>query len=117
MIRPPPRSTLFPYTTLFRSRLEPIPPDVAGAVLGFATLDALTGALPFLVALNPSAVELLDPTLLGLVEHAGAVLPPGLAAVLLLEFERDTAAAAPAVLGDPPRGPESVAAPVGAGRH
>src|SRR5437588_7175046 len=23
MIRPPPRSTLFPYTTLFRSRLEP----------------------------------------------------------------------------------------------
>src|SRR5436190_20663227 len=25
MIRPPPRSTLFPYTTLFRSRLRPFP--------------------------------------------------------------------------------------------
>src|SRR5207237_10750383 len=25
MIRLPPRSTLFPYTTLFRSKLEPIP--------------------------------------------------------------------------------------------
>src|SRR2546430_9436698 len=24
MIRPPPRSTLFPYTTLFRSRLDPL---------------------------------------------------------------------------------------------
>src|SRR5260370_14516175 len=25
MIRRPPRSTLFPYTTLFRSRVEPVP--------------------------------------------------------------------------------------------
>src|SRR2546430_11276550 len=28
MIRRPPRSTLFPYTTLFRSRLDPTPLDV-----------------------------------------------------------------------------------------
>src|SRR2546428_12199431 len=27
MIRRPPRSTLFPYTTLFRSRVEAVPPD------------------------------------------------------------------------------------------
>src|SRR3712207_7883707 len=27
MIRRPPRSTLFPYTTLFRSRIRNIPPD------------------------------------------------------------------------------------------
>src|SRR5882724_10280048 len=27
MIRRPPRSTLFPYTTLFRSRLRPVGPD------------------------------------------------------------------------------------------
>src|SRR5437879_9094120 len=27
MIRRPPRSTLFPYTTLFRSLAEPTPPD------------------------------------------------------------------------------------------
>src|SRR5690348_18203143 len=26
MLRPPPRSTLFPYTTLFRSRSPPMPP-------------------------------------------------------------------------------------------
>src|SRR5688572_32247900 len=29
MIRRPPRSTLFPYTTLFRSRIEPAKADVA----------------------------------------------------------------------------------------
>src|SRR6266542_6600157 len=28
MIRPPPRSTLFPYTTLFRSRLETVVADL-----------------------------------------------------------------------------------------
>src|SRR3712207_3001688 len=34
MIRRPPRSTLFPYTTLFRSRVEEhIPPDQAGREL------------------------------------------------------------------------------------
>src|SRR2546426_2037542 len=32
MIRRPPRSTLFPYTTLFRS--QPQPPDVAAFVFG-----------------------------------------------------------------------------------
>src|SRR5260370_22415426 len=31
MIRRPPRSTLFPYTTLFRSRLAIAPPDRVGA--------------------------------------------------------------------------------------
>src|SRR5690349_21939863 len=35
MIRPPPRSTLFPYTTLFRSR-HPILSDVARIVPGHA---------------------------------------------------------------------------------
>src|SRR2546422_8477011 len=29
MIRRPPRSTLFPYTTLFRSRIEQLEPDAA----------------------------------------------------------------------------------------
>src|SRR2546430_13311986 len=35
MIRRPPRSTLFPYTTLFRSRLE----DLAGHPLGGEELE------------------------------------------------------------------------------
>src|SRR5688572_31223733 len=36
MIRPPPRSTLFPYTTLFRSRRQPM--------LEIALLDAIEPA-------------------------------------------------------------------------
>src|SRR3712207_8515568 len=41
MIRRPPRSTLFPYTTLFRSRAIAIATDVAGA-LGAAHRAGLT---------------------------------------------------------------------------
>src|SRR3712207_8532752 len=33
MIRPPPRSTLFPYTTLFRSRRDPLQEGVEGGIL------------------------------------------------------------------------------------
>jgi FAD/FMN-containing dehydrogenase len=98
--------------TAVQWRLEPIPPDGAGAVLGFASLDALAEAIPYLVALNPSAVELLDRTFLALVQEAGAALPPGLAAVLLVEFERDIAAAAHGVVGDAVRGLKDVTAHV-----
>src|SRR2546430_12960791 len=49
MIRRPPRSTLFPYTTLFRSlrgegrarRVETLPQDSRGAALAQDALDAL----------------------------------------------------------------------------
>lgn len=84
-------------------RLDPIPPDRAGVALGFATLDALGEAVPHLVALNPSAVELLDQTLLSFVERAGGTVPPGVACLLLVEFERETAAAR-GVVGDAVRG-------------
>ena len=89
-------------------RLDPIPPDRAGVALGFADLAALDEALPFLLALNPSAVELLDHTLLsfvaaGAAAEAGAALPD-LACLLLVEFERETAAAARGVVGDAVRG-------------
>src|SRR2546422_523087 len=57
--------------TAVQWRLEPIPPDVAGAALGFGSVDALAQAVPYLVALNPSAVELLDPTLLALGQAEG----------------------------------------------
>src|SRR5438067_7212829 len=41
MLRRPPRSTLFPYTTLFRSRLQLDPAAFAVAlVAGFGELDA-----------------------------------------------------------------------------
>src|SRR2546429_8602841 len=38
MIRRPPRSTLFPYTTLFRSRVEP---GIPGVEVGLEDLHAL----------------------------------------------------------------------------
>jgi len=90
--------------TAVQWRLEPIPSDVAGAALGFVDLERLAAAVPYLVALNPSAVELLDRTLLDLVREAGTPLPEGLEGLLLIEFERETAAAARGVVGDAVRG-------------
>lgn len=92
------------FVTAVQWRLEPIPADVAGVALGFASLEALAEAVPYLVALNPSAVELLDRTLLGMVRDAGADVPHGLEALLLVEFERETQAAARGVVGDAVRG-------------
>ena len=80
-------------------RLDPIPPDVAGAALGFADLESMAEAVPYLVSLNPSALELLDETLLQFVSDA-----PKVACLLLVEFERETAAAVRGVVGDAVRG-------------
>lgn len=87
------------FVTAVHWRLDPIPPDLAGAAIGFAGLEALAEAVPFLVALNPSAVELLDRTLLRFVPDA-----PPVDCLLLVEFERETAAAARGVVGDAVRG-------------
>jgi FAD/FMN-containing dehydrogenase len=88
-------------------QLDPVPPDAAGAALGFADLSALGEAVPFLLALNPSALELLDRTLLAFVREAAgaeASVPPGVDCLLLVEFERESAAAARGVVGDAVRG-------------
>src|SRR3712207_9417866 len=46
MIRRPPRSTLFPYTTLFRSVMEWIPGTRGGATrLGLVSIDQMVAAL------------------------------------------------------------------------
>jgi len=102
------------FVTAVQWRLEPIPTDVAGVVLGFRSLAQLGDAVPYLVALNPSAVELLDRTLLEFVRDgdAGATLPEGLDGLLLVEFERETAAAARGVVGDAVRGLRAVTAHV-----
>ena len=92
------------FITQIEWRPEPILPDVAGVALGFGALEALGDAVPYLLALNPSAVELLDRTILSFVEEAGVSLPSGLACLLLVEFERETAAAARGVVGDAVRG-------------
>jgi FAD/FMN-containing dehydrogenase len=80
-------------------RLDPIPADIAGAALGFADLDTMTAVVPYLVSLKPSAIELLDSTLLRFVPEA-----PKVACLLLVEFERETAAAARGAVGDAVRG-------------
>src|SRR2546426_4807749 len=48
MIRRPPRSTLFPYTTLFRSGNVPI--DAAGALPSGVTFEGVTGLKRALLA-------------------------------------------------------------------
>jgi FAD/FMN-containing dehydrogenase len=85
-------------------RLDPIPPDVAGMVLGFGDLAAVGDAVPFLVTLHPTAVELLDRTLLAFVAQAGGEVPAGVECLLLVEFERESAAAARGAVGDAVRG-------------
>ena len=80
-------------------KLDPIPPHTAGAALGFADLESMTEAVPYLGSLRPSAIELLDETLLRFVPEA-----PKVACLLLVEFEREDAAAARGVVGDAVRG-------------
>src|SRR5207247_8184832 len=84
------------FITAVEWQLEPIPADVAGAALGFARLEQVAEAVPYLVALNPSAGELLDRTLLGFVRAAGTPpgLPGGVDALLLIEFAAGTQAGA-----------------------
>src|SRR5690349_24215408 len=46
MIRRPPRSTLFPYTTLFRSTIDALPPLGRRPSSQVPSLSALIGVLP-----------------------------------------------------------------------
>jgi FAD/FMN-containing dehydrogenase len=80
-------------------RLDAIPADIAGVALGFADLDAMADAVPYLLSLQPSAVELLDASLLRFVPGA-----PQVACLLLVEFERETGGAARGVVSDAVRG-------------
>src|SRR5213592_175651 len=102
------------FVTAVEWRLEPIPVDAAGVALGFRSPEQLADAVPYLVALNPSAVELLDRTLLDLVRDGdrGTTLPEGLDGLLLDEFERETSPAARGAVGDAVRGLRAVTAHV-----
>jgi FAD/FMN-containing dehydrogenase len=66
-------------------RLDPIPVARTGVRIALRSLDALSDAVGALLALDPSAVELLDRTFLELVGERGSE------AVLLVEFERGDA--------------------------
>ena len=82
-------------------RLDPIPSDIAGAALGFGDLESMTEAVAYLVSLKPTALELLDSTLLQFVPPPEA---PKVACLLLVEFERESSAAARGAVGDAVRG-------------
>jgi FAD/FMN-containing dehydrogenase len=91
--------------TTIEWRLAPVPAARAGLRLSLGSLDALEDTVRALVALGPSAVELLDRTFLDLVTLAGQAaerpdLPAGTEAVLLVEFEGESAAALRSVVGD-----------------
>ncbi|HZH41707.1 MAG TPA: FAD-binding oxidoreductase [Gemmatimonadales bacterium] len=92
------------FVTTVEWRLEPLPKEIAGVALGFSDLDDLGDAVPYLLSLNPSALELLDRTLLSFVQAPG--LPSDLACLLLVEFERSSPAAVRGVVGDAVRGLE-----------
>jgi len=91
--------------TAIEWRLEPMPGAEAGLRLALRSLDDLAEVVAALLALRPSAVELLDRTFLSLVaRHRGAeALPPiarGAEAVVLVEFERSDERSARGAVGD-----------------
>lgn len=86
-------------------KLDPIPAARSGLRVALASLDHLEEAVRALVALEPSAVELLDRTFLDLLVKAGragetGILPDATEAILLVEFERNDTPAARGVAGD-----------------
>jgi FAD/FMN-containing dehydrogenase len=102
------------FVTAIRWRLAPIPAARTGLRVALPSLDDLEAAVLGLVALEPSAVELLDRTFLELIALAGRGpdrpdLPKGTEAVLLVEFERDSPDQARGVVGDAVRAMRGVA--------
>jgi FAD/FMN-containing dehydrogenase len=95
------------FITTIEWQLDPIPAARAGLRVALDSLDDLEPAVTALVALNPSAVELLDRTFLDLVGRPGST-----EAMLLVEFERDNAAAARGVVGDAVRALKDLASEV-----
>ena len=91
--------------TAIEWQLEPAPGAEAGLRLALRSLDDLADVVAALLALRPSAVELLDRTFLSLVaKHRGEeTLPPiarGAEALVLVEFERSDERAARGAVGD-----------------
>src|SRR3712207_9478216 len=81
MIRRPPRSTLFPYTTLFRSNARRLHPDLVLLDLSMPGLDGLQ-ALPRIRAAAPGC-EVVVLTASGTEENLLAAIRGGAAGYLL----------------------------------
>src|SRR3712207_8934867 len=77
MIRRPPRSTLFPYTTLFRSETGgAVPADVAARVPRPGLVLVGGQSPPFMVQVSRRLAHLLPQGRLHVVEGHGHVVPP-----------------------------------------
>jgi FAD/FMN-containing dehydrogenase len=95
-------------------RLDPLPPARSALRIALGSLDDLEAAVRTLVALDPSAVELLDRTFLHLLRLSDRRLdlpdvPAGTQAILLVEFEAESAAAARSRATDAARSLKSLA--------
>src|SRR2546422_11494220 len=75
MIRRPPRSTLFPYTTLFRSFVEALRHRFPGVLLQGKGLLATEAPITIPLINAPAPVPLVDEVLLELEDQAGRVHP------------------------------------------
>jgi FAD/FMN-containing dehydrogenase len=96
-------------------RLAPIPSHRAGLRVLLGDLALLTQAVEAILALSPSALELLDRTFLDLVDRGGLSGPAGHLAgrpaesILLVEFEGDDEAALRGTVDDAVRALEGLA--------
>lgn len=93
------------FITTIEWALDPIPPAHAALRVALDDLGSLGQAVPALLRLDPSAVELLDRTFLDLVAGARGRsalpgVPPSAQAILLVEFERSSDAALRGAVGD-----------------
>lgn len=105
------------FVTAIRWRLHPIARSRAGLRLTLRSLDDLEEAVRAIVALDPSAVELLDRTFLDLVGQSGhaadrPATPAETDAMLLVEFECDTARQSRSAVDDAVRAVQALASDV-----
>jgi len=75
--------------------LRPLPADIGAGILYFASRTDAAKAIPDILALSPSSIELLDETFVRLVRQIRPelrhLLPEGCRAALMVEFEGATA--------------------------
>ena len=88
MIRRPPRSTLFPYTTLFRSRLGIEAAGIAGAfAMGLGTATITIGVALLAVSAREGALaQLSEASSLGRVAPILEILGGGLIVIVATQF-------------------------------
>src|SRR3989442_6369853 len=98
MIRRPPRSTLFPYTTLFRSRHhsgirgeDRLPAGVGARAMILSMRSGLAICVVLLAMASPAAGQEIRPTLDRSEEHTSELQSrPHLVCRLLLEKKKDS---------------------------